>query len=327
MIDAILLDSDTVVAHIFDSTTGGSINATTGRSGGNSLRISSNGQSCTKNIGSNVGALNVAFAWNPNSLGSIGASGLVYLLDAGAAQVSLKVLSDGTIQAWRGAVGTLLGASSPGAIAAGVYQHVEIAATISATVGTVQVWVNGVSVLNLTGQNTKNTANTTVSGFQIFAVGTATHDFCDIIWKDSRINDRRVECFFPSGAGSHTDWTPSAGANWQNVHEVPPDDDTTFNSSTTVGNIDSFAHGALASAPLSIDAVIVQTRARNTTTGTGSVAPFLRSSTTDSPGTGVALNTAYQDIAHAVYTTDPNGGGAWTTSGVNAAEIGYKKTA
>src|SRR5579872_7123262 len=150
MIDAILLDSDTTVLHIFDASTGGSINAGSGRSGGNSLRISSNGQSCTKNIGSNLGSLNVGFGWSPSSLASIGASGLVYLTDAGTAQVSLKVLSDGTIQAYRGAVGTLLGATSPGAITAGVYQHIEFAATISATVGTVQVWVNGASVLNLT---------------------------------------------------------------------------------------------------------------------------------------------------------------------------------
>ena len=289
--------------------------------------MTSNGVFCTKNIGSNVGTLNVAFAWSPSSLGSIGADGLFDLLDSLTAQVSLKVLSDGTIQAYRAHIGTLLGASSPGAIVGGVYQHVEVAVTISATVGTVQVWVNGVSVLNLAGQNTKNTTNTTVSAFRVYAVGTATHDFCDIVWKDSRINDRRVECFFPTGAGSHTQFTPSAGANWQNVHEVPPDDDTTFNSDSNVGDIDSFAHGALSASPLSIDAVIVQVRARNTATGTGSVAPLLRSGTTDSPGAGVALNTTYADIPHQVLTTDPNGGGAWNTAGVNASEIGYKKTA
>ena len=87
MIDAILLDSDTTVLHLFDASTGGSINATTGRSGGNSLRIASNGQSCTKNIGSSVGTLNVAFGWSPSSLATIGASGLVYLIDAGTARV------------------------------------------------------------------------------------------------------------------------------------------------------------------------------------------------------------------------------------------------
>lgn len=328
MLDAILLDSDTNAAHLFDSigSTGVSIQSGAGRSGGNSLRLTNTANAfATKNIGSNVATLNVAFAWLPPSLSTSNLTVLQFL-DAGTAQVVIKVLSDGTVQAFRGA--TLLGASSPGAISVGIYQHVECAVTISATVGTVDVWVNTSNhVLSLTGQNTKNTANSTVSGFTLNAQSSVNNDLCDIVWKDSRINDRRVECFVPSGAGHYTQFTPSAGANWQNVKEVPPDDDTTFNSDSTVGDIDSFAHGALTAAPLSIDAVIVQTRARNTTTGTGAIAPFLRSSTTDSPGTGVNLNTTYGDIAHAVYTTDPNGGGAWNTAGVNAAEIGYKKTA
>lgn len=331
MIDAILLDSDTTPAHLFNggaSATGVAIQSAAGRSGGNSLRITVQASEATQNIGSNVGSLNVAFGWNPSALASPGAAGVLQFLDAGTCQIEIKVLADGTVQALRGSGGTLLGASSPGAIAAGAYQHVEVSVTISATVGTVDVWVNTTNhVLSLTGQNTKNTANSTVSGFEILGPWTATHDFCDIIWKDSRINDRRVECFVPTGAGSHTDWTPSTGANWQNVDEVPPNDDTDFNSSTTVGNIDSFAHGALTAAPLSIDAVIVQVRARNTTTGSGSVAPFLRSVTTDSPGTGVGLNTTYQDIAHGVYTTDPATSAAWANAAaVNAAEIGYKKT-
>ena len=328
ILGAIPLDLDTVVLDLFDSTTAGNtISAGNGRSSGNSLRITTNGANITKGIGSNLATLNVALGLQVASLTTPGTSGFLSFTDAGTAQVTLKVLADGTIQAYRGTgSGTLLGASSAGVVVAAAYQHIECTVTISATVGVVQVWVNSVSVLNLTSQNTKSTANTTVSGFTLFAYTSVTCDFCDIIWAGARINDRRVECVVPTGAGNYAQFTPSAGSNWQNVDEVPPNTDTDYNETATLNNIDSFAHGALAGTPSTIDAVIVNVRARNTTSGAGSVAPFLRSSTTDSVGTGVSLNTTYQDF-QSVYLTDPATGSAWASAAaVNAAEIGYKKT-
>lgn len=325
ILGAIALDLDTAVGDLFDSFPGPpTINATTARSGGNSLRITSTAASATKNIGSNQATLNVAFAWQPSTLAA-GTSSLLQVSDAGTLQCNLRVLSDGTIQAYRNNA-TLLGASGVGAISGGGYQHVECTITISATVGVIQVWVNGTSVLNLTAQNTKQTANATVSGFTIGAPFGATHDYCDIIFSTTRINDSRVECMVPTGAGNYTQFTPSTGSNWQNVDEVPPNGDTDYNDTITVNNIDTFTHGALSSSPTSISAVIVNVRARNTTTGSGSVAPFIRSSSTDAVGTSVALNTSYVDF-QTVWETDPHTGSAWANAAaVNAAEIGYKKT-
>jgi hypothetical protein len=322
---AILLDTDTTVLDLFDATAGlPTINAGTGRSGGASLRCTGAGTGVAKNLASNIGTLNHIFAWLP---GGLGAGELCDVRDAGTAQVTIKTLADGTLQAFRGSVaGTLLGSSAVGAVSVAVYQSIEVAVTISATVGTVQIWVNGVSVLNLTGQNTKNTANTTVSAFAIFAPATANNDFCDIIWSTARITDLVVDCKMPTGAGNHTDFTPSAGSNWQNVDETPPNADTDYNETLTVNAIDSFTHAAISGAPASIAAVIVQVRARNTAAGSGSVAPFVRSSTTDSVGTAVALNTTFQTF-QSVYGTDPATGSAWANAtAVNAAEIGYKKT-
>ena len=317
------LENSAGLSHIFDSVTSMTINSGTGRSGGNSLRGTSNGVGVTKSIGSNQATLNIAFGLQFSSLSVSGTPVFLNFLDAGTIQDQIRVLSDGTIQAYR-AGATLLGASSPGAVVAAAYQHVEVSVTISATVGVVQVWVNSVSVLNLTGQNTKNTANTTVSQFALVNPGNITIDYCDIIWATTRITDLRVETLVPTGAGSHTDFTPSTGSNWQNVDEVPPNDDTDFNSSSTVGNIDSFTHANISAVPLSISAVIINVRARDTTTGAASLAPFIRSSTTDSPGTAVTLNTGYQDF-QSVFSTDPATSAAWTVGGVNAVEFGYKR--
>lgn len=323
ILGAILLDTDTTVLDLFDANSSTTINAGTGRSGGKSIRGTGNLTGVTKTIGANVATLNVAFAYNQTTLAT--ASGLLLQFqDAGTLQCNLKLLADGTIQALRNN-STLLGASSAGAVVGSTYSHIECAITISATVGAIQVWVNSVSVLNLTGLNTKQTANATVSGFTTATTGSVT-DWCDFIWGTTRITDLVVDCQMPTGAGSHTDFTPSTGANWQNVDEVPPNTDTDYNETATVGAIDSFAHAAISGAPSSIAAVIVQVRARNTAVGSGSIAPFLRSGSTDSAGTDVALNTTYKTF-QSVYPTDPDTGSAWASaSAVNAAEIGYKKT-
>lgn len=47
--------------------------------------------------------------------------------------------------------------------------------------------------------------------------------------------------FYPAdGIGNYSDWTPTAGNNWDNVEEVPPDDDTSTVTSSTVGDIDTY---------------------------------------------------------------------------------------
>src|SRR6185437_1605273 len=133
ILGAIPLDLDTAVADLFDSSTM-SIATTSSRTGGHSLHAGSNGLASTKNIGS----INLVFAVNIASSGIGTTAALFSLNDAGTAQVSLKILSDGTIQAYRGSLGTLLGATSPGAFTFGVFQSIEVNVTISATVGVFQ---------------------------------------------------------------------------------------------------------------------------------------------------------------------------------------------
>ena len=324
ILGAILLDLDTVVADLFDFPGGGHTITSSGRTAGtNALNMNTN--TSTKNLPSAIGTCFVAMGWNPTA--GLGATPVVAFLDAGTAQVTIAPAADGSIAVYRAGIsGTLLGTAPVASCVAAVYQHIEVGVTISATVGTVQIWINGVSVLNLIGQNTKNTANTTVSQLA-FQAGGSSGLLCDIIYGTARITDCRVECFVPTGAGTHAAFTPSAGSNWQNVDDVPPNDDADYNSTSTVNAIDSFAHAALTSSPLSIKAVVVQVRARNTTTGTGAIAPLVRSGTTESVGAALTLNTGYQDT-QAVYETDPNTSAAWANAAaVNAAEIGYKKTA
>lgn len=329
MFDALLLDSETGsgYTHLGMVVVGfaGSLVAAAGRSGGNAFQVTNAGSGVQKPMGSAVGTINLAFGYSPAAFPS-STGGIVLFSDAGTSQVSFAITNAGAIQFYRGNFATLLGTSAA-VLTLGVYQHVEVTVTISATVGTVQVWVNSVSVLSLTGLNTKATGNTTVDSFTLQGPVSGNHNFCDVIWKDSRIGDRRVVPIGPTGPGHYTQFTPSAGANWQCVDEVPPNDGTDFNSDTNVGDSDSFVHAALPATATVIDGVIVQVRGANTTTGVGSLAPLLRSGTTDSVGSGTSLNTSYQTLGHLVATTDPATGLAWASAGVNASEFGYQKTA
>lgn len=107
--------------------------------------------------------------------------------------------TDGSVFAKRGVDldggaigGTLLGRSDP-CIAAGGYHHYEAKFKIDNTVGYIEIRVNEVTVLNLTGIDTQNTANASAGQFTIQQSGNAaqphpgfgTYDVDDIFaWDD-----------------------------------------------------------------------------------------------------------------------------------------------
>ncbi len=54
------------------------------------------------------------------------------------------------------------------------------------------------------------------------------------------LGDVEIVPLFPRADGTTIQWTPFAGSNWQEVSEHIPDDNTSYNSTTTVNNKDLF---------------------------------------------------------------------------------------
>lgn len=54
------------------------------------------------------------------------------------------------------------------------------------------------------------------------------------------LGDIKVGVLYPNAVGDSSDWTPTSGANWSNVEEHTPDDDTTTVSATSVGKKDLY---------------------------------------------------------------------------------------
>lgn len=171
------------------------------------------------------------------------------------AQIGISVLSDRTIRVKRGAGlysfgGTTL-ATSTNILQANTWHFIEVLVTIHPSAGTVEVYVDGSKTgwIDITGQNTRNTANSYANGFGIGANDSVTTYHDDVYFADARMGDGRVrEVPITTGDGTHADFTPSSASdNGAMVDEADPDGDTTYNQSTTPGNVDTYNVGTVGS--------------------------------------------------------------------------------
>src|SRR5439155_2772463 len=97
----------------------------------------------------------LAFNRHPVVLGS----------DAGATfHVTLRVSTDGSLSVLRGPAtgGVIAGPTAAGLVAVNTWVFLELQATLSDTVGTAVVRINGTQVINATGLDTKNAGTKTV---------------------------------------------------------------------------------------------------------------------------------------------------------------------
>lgn len=286
--------------------------------------------SVRKNLKSNQGHLIVFMSYGGPLPTSANCSFLNFY-DSGTWQFSLEILSTGALACYRGAGGSgvLLAQSAAGLITSTtVPAHgIEVEIVFSATVGSVQVWMDGAVVIPLTsGLNTIQTANAYANQVQIgYVSGTGTAIYCDYIriWDNTGsfqnapvTHDCLKFTSLPSGPGDLTNWTPNgAVANWQCVNENPPDGDTTYVSSTGTPT-DSYAmpSGGFAVAP---SMVVAKSYARKDDGATRALEVGVRSSGVNGLGSPVTLGSSYVFVDSCI-STDPATGVAPTAAAANA---------
>jgi len=250
-----------------------------------------------------------------------------------------RLNQDGTISIFRdvSGTGTLLGTTSL-ALQAGVWTYLEFRVTVHDSTGTVDVRFNGTPAMTgLTGQNTRgtgavNTWNAVRVGYVNAETTPITFDFDDLVVMDASgsynnafIGDVTISILNPNGAGNSTDWTPSAGSNYQCVDEDLVNDDTDYVSSSTLNAKDLYAMEDCA-AGADIRAVQVVTAMRKGTEGPGKIKHVIRSNSTDYDSAEMGLGGTAYSFNRTIWETDPATAAAWTESGWNAAEVGVKKT-
>lgn len=226
-------------------------------------------------------------------------------------QVVLKVLSDGSIRAYRGDIGlgatepaTTLGTTSSPALTAGAWNHVEIKVLLSDTAGTVEVRVNGITVLDLSSLDTIEDAGATVSQF-LFSnadlgngggfyyikdfiawdtTGTQNNDFLGTV---------HVYTLTPD-ADDTLNWDVSTGlTGYDLIDETTPDDTDYISADNTPPSASVFTLSDLPPDIVSVKALIPIVRATKTDGGDGNVQMGLISNASTDLGTDRPITSAY----------------------------------
>jgi len=231
--------------------------------------------------------------------------------------------------------GTTVVATGVTPILANTYYYAEFKHIILNAAGTLEVRVNGGVSVTFSG-DTQETANATADQFAIGPQTGAsgnTFDYDDLYICDGTgsinndyLGDAQIEYLACNADGNSEQWTPSAGSNFQNVDEADPDDDTTYNSTSTEGNKDTFGMANISLAAATIPGIQVIIRARKESAGTANIQRVYRSGVSENNGASFNPSTSYATQLE-IMETDPIAVGAWTVTNLNNSEFGYAAVA
>jgi hypothetical protein len=193
--------------------------------------------------------------------------------------------------------------------------------------GVFTVKIDGNEDVTYSGDTTLGLENIKRIIFAATAYGNFNGNYDDIIVDDANwIGNTYVQKGQVTGAGTTTQWTPSAGSNYQNVDEIPSSN-TDYNSTNTTGHIDTFAVSDMTGTITAVKAVQLEMMASYEGTPTPTHLQLgVRSGGTDYFDTDNSPALSFGRFTK-ILEHNPNGDVDWTESTVNAMEIGYKATA
>lgn len=260
-------------------------------------------------------------------------TGPLATVDSGTVQGDTAMTALGVLTVKRGATVVATGTTP---LLANVYYYLEFKHIIANAAGTLELRVNGAVNVTFAG-DTQETANATANQIAVGGgiPGGVTTDYDDLYILDGQaglndyLGDRQVAYGLASGVGNSAQWTPSAGANWQNVDEAAPDDDTTYNSSATATQKDTFAF-TWAGMPASstVDGIQIGLRLRDEAAGVSNIHRIIYEAPTENNGAEIDPGTSYATVLE-ILENDPiagGGGSPFTRANLLAAEFGYGKT-
>jgi hypothetical protein len=250
--------------------------------------------------------------------------------DSGATAHLTVAYSNTALNLYRGAPGGVLLASSPGVFTATSWYSLEISATIADSGGTCVVKLNGATVINFTGDTKNGGTNTTIDALYLGANGGYAAYFDDVYVCDATgsapyntfLGDVRIHTLSPNGAGSSTQFTPSSGANYTTVDELPYSA-TDYVASGTVGQRDMYTMADLPASTGNILAVQNNAIAKRTDATAISLKTAIKSGGNLYYGSTVNLGTADSTLTD-LYTVNPATTTAWTAADVNSLEAGFE---
>ena len=322
------------------TTTTGSIRAETGWGFGQALSWGDDGGSDTHwidlELGSSLATVYIGFAIRPGNRFARTQEILFQTWDGTTRDVvDCRVNNTATLSFFRDSF-VRLAPAAYNVLRVNQWNYLEVKITHSATVGVIEVRVNGQEVLNETGLNTSASGSVTCSKIRLIgAEGQGLNDedgqyLIDDLYVDdaSFQGPIKIESLLPTAEGATINFTPSTGTdNSANVDENPRNDDTDYNSSAdTASNKDLFTTANLSNITGGIIGVQVTNDCRIDAAGDIGMQSIVAEGT-PTQGTGSVVEVTDQAnwaaVQH-IFETNPDTASAWVVSEVNGMEIGYE---
>ena len=261
-----------------------------------------------------------------------------YIERGGVEQVHLEFVSNAgsfEMRVMRGA--TQLGITTE-AFVYNAWHHFELKVVPNTATGSFELRHNEVNVLSASGINTAGSGSNQADGFAMRFESISTSARLDDIgvWGGSGaaptdfVGDSVVEGIQVTGAGASTQWTPSAGSNFDNVDDAgngAPDDVGAggYNESDTVGQIDLYAYGDLTQIDGTVLWVQLDTQLAMAAMGSRNVTTKYRDpdTTVVDIATKAVTLTLYGGFAD-VMSVNPNGAAAWDVADIDGGQFGVE---
>lgn len=242
--------------------------------------------------------------------------------------VNLRVNVNGTLAIYRGA-STLLG-TSVNSIDLGTWYYIELKVVTHNSTGTVDLHVNESSWLSLSDQDTQEGSNAYHTAFRIGKVYPMTGTYYDDLYlldstgsiNNDFLGNRVVQAIRPNAAGDSSQWTPSAGNNYETVDEVESDEDTTYVETSTTTDKDLYNYGPVTGL-VSIDGIQIMTEVR-VTSGSMDFHTVIKSGSTEDDGSADTISSTDYATSQRIEELNPDTLAKWTTSEIDDAQFGVK---
>jgi hypothetical protein len=214
------------------------------------------------------------------------------------------------------------GYSTGACIQKNTWHYIKIKFKNHNTEGIFQVWLDGNLVFDAENVDTTYLSLETFSSIRIAGGLNGYVDNIFVAKNEFPEGELFIDTVLPNADGTHTDFNPSAGFNYECVDEDPLND-TDYVESSTVGHKDAYEFAALDSEVDTIHAVQVSIAAQKDTLGFRTIKPISRISSTDYEGDEKSLLTGWSIKSH-ILQQNPATASAWSKSEVDGAEFGVK---
>lgn len=227
-------------------------------------------------------------------------------------------------------VGTTTLVATGGVLTVNTTYLIEIHIKIADSGGRIEVKIDGLLTIDYTG-DTKPDANTQFDKVRIGYSGTGTRKsnafFDNFLMDDTGwIGDTKIQALVPTGAGNTTGWTPSAGANYECVDEIPASD-ADYVSINAVDITDTYVTENLAGSIDNIKCVQIQSRSRTEGAPTPTNLKLVsRVNGTDYLSGDKEVPVSEKGLYN-IWEDNPDDAAAWEEADVNGMEIGIKSAA